>query len=174
MLGRKFKNRWASAGFTLIEMLMVGALVANIPQGNFGQAKQRALQTTCVNNLSNIGKLIAMEGQFPKAAFYPKDPRESKDSIRKILGGGDKQWVCPSMPEALARRGLTFVYNDSLAGQVDPRKPSKKWVLIEMSCVSQFTEAPHPLGYNVLFADGHVITTHRLPAQIQAAWNPEQ
>lgn len=167
---RKF---WRRAGFTFAEMMVVVGIVSQIPQGSFGRAKQKALEVKCVSNLRSIGMNIIAHGEFPDAAFYPKDPKNGKDSIRKIIGGGEKPWICPSLPDALQKRGLTYVYNDELAGQSNPRNAEKKWVLIEMSCVSHSAPHPHPAGYNVLFADGHVITTKRLPRKIQEAWHQE-
>jgi len=38
--------------------------------------------------------------------------------------------------------------------------------MIEVNCVSKKALPPHPKGYNILFADGHIITSKRLPPSI--------
>lgn len=173
------------AGFTLVELMAVGAILSQIPSANYTQVKQRAKQIVCMQQLQQIGKLLQMyvisNDKYPNAAFFPKDPFAGQDSIRVILeghasaprvgrrGGGASIWVCPSEPEALKKKGLTYVYNDALAGKRNLRNPSKKWVLIEVNCVSAKAPKPHPGGYNILFADGHVITSNRLPRKITQA-----
>ena len=75
-------------------------------------------------------------------------------------------WVCPGVPSEIGQRGLTFVYNDTLGGRQSLPHPEKAWLLIEVNCVSKKVSHPHPTGYNILFADGHVITTRVLPPSI--------
>ncbi len=170
---RKRLRKRLILGFTLTELAAVTALVGAVPTASYVRVKRKALQTECYNNLRQVGQLITMyqleNGHFPKAAFYPKDPVKGADSIRKILGGNKRLWICPSMPDKLAEKGLTFVYNDSLSGARSVRNASKKWVLIEVTCVSKKAPAPHPGGYNILFADGHVITSKVLPKKITDA-----
>ena len=132
---------------------------------------------------------------YPKAAFYPKDPLNGDDSIRVILagkggsanvkstggsglgglagriggasgGGVGGMFVASAMPAALQEKGLTYVYNDAIAGKKNIANPSKTWVLIDMTCVSPDVAPPYRNGYNVLMADGRVITTKRLPDSI--------
>lgn len=167
-MGRK-RSRW-QRGFTLVELTVVVGIMASIPNNSFDRAKSSAYTTECKNNLTQLGKLIQMyeleNGSFPKAAFYPKDPLNGADSIMRIVGGPKAMWLCPGLPDRLRKRGLNYVYNSDLGGK-RTRNASKQWVLIEMNCVSHKAPHAHPGGYNVLFADGHVITTPRLPKSIQ-------
>jgi len=158
-------------------MMAVTAIVTSIPAAQYSRAKQKATQLECQQNLQQVGKAILMyqmgEGKYPDAVFYPEKPFEDDKSIAKILddsGAGipREMWQCPAAPDALRKLGLTFVYNDKFAGRRSLPKPEKAWLLIELNCVSANVPAPHPQGYNILFADGHVITTKHLPASITA------
>jgi prepilin-type processing-associated H-X9-DG protein/prepilin-type N-terminal cleavage/methylation domain-containing protein len=162
-------------GFTLVELAVVVGIMANIPNNSYDRAKQSAYTTQCLNNLKQLGLLIMQyelaNGAMPDAAFYPKDPLNGGDSIMRLVGGPKEMWACPGLPDRLRDRGLTYVYNDELAGKRWGN--SKHWVLIEMNCVSHIAPHAHPGGYNVLFADGHVITTPRLPKTIQQAYHKQ-
>jgi len=160
--------------FTLTELLVVSAIVSSIPAGAYIQAKKKAVQMQCMNNMRQVGMaLISFQlsnGAYPQAAFYPKNPKTDKDSIRVILSGeitNDKVWLCPAMPEKLKKKGLTWVYNDTIAGKAMVKSPAKTWVLIEFSSVSKKVPSAHPGGYNIVYADGHVETSRKLPADIK-------
>ncbi len=168
-------------GFTLTELALVTALVSAVPASSYVRVKRKALQTKCVSNLRSIGQAIQMykmeNGRYPKAAFYPKNPAKDADSIRVVLadqGAGDKRlWICPSLPDQLAKKGLTFVYNDAVGGKTRVDKPGSTWLLIEFNCVTHKAPFPHPDGYNILYADGSVKTTKKLPKEIadsRKAW----
>jgi prepilin-type processing-associated H-X9-DG protein len=169
-------NRWILA-FSLTEVMVVSAIISSLPTSHFVRAKQLTLQTECMSNLKQIGLAIQMyyqtEGAYPKAAFFPEKPKESPDSIINILadGGGNipaQMWLCPAAPEKMQELGLTFVYNDTIGGRKSLKHPDKAWLMIELNCVSTSTPKPHPRGYNILFADGHVITSEDLPPSITA------
>jgi prepilin-type processing-associated H-X9-DG protein len=169
-------HRWRLA-FSLTEIMAVSAIVTSIPTAQYVRAKQKAEQIACVHNLQQIGKAILMhqmgEGRYPDAEFYPDAPFADEKSIAKILedsGAGLPReiWVCPAAPPALAAKKLTFVFNDTFAGRTSLPNPEKAWLLIEVNCVSKRVPPPHPNGYNILFADGHVVTTKRLPQSITA------
>ena len=87
------------------------------------------------------------------------------EAMMKAEVGDDVFRQDPSVNE-LQEKGLTYIYNDAISGKSSFRDPSKKWVLIEFNCVHKDSPHPHPGGYNVLFADGHVQTTKRLPSKI--------
>jgi prepilin-type N-terminal cleavage/methylation domain-containing protein/prepilin-type processing-associated H-X9-DG protein len=167
------RPRQRNRGFTLVEMLAVAAIITSLSTGqDFSRAKKTAYQTECKSNLKQVHQMLQMyvmeNGHYPKAAFYPRDV-DGPDSLKTVLEGvPDKMWVCPGLPDVFKQRGLSFIYNDALAGKSDSavRNPAKKWVLIEFTCVSEQTPHAHPAGYNVLFADGHIITTKRLPKRI--------
>lgn len=172
-------RRWSVLGFSLTEILAVAAIVTSIPSAGYLQAKQKAHQTTCLSNLRSVGQLFMMyhmeNGHYPKAAFYPDNPLQGDDSISVILDRKRQKnsardiWMCPSLPDKLQEKGLGFVYNDSIAGKSRIGNPAKKWVLIEINCVSPDVPAPHPDGYNILFADGRVVSDTRLPKKIVGA-----
>jgi len=176
---RRRINKWVLA-FSITELLAVSAIVASVPLGSYARAKQMGVQTECINNLRQIGQSIVMyqmgEGKYPEAAFFPDDPKKGEDSIIVILAEAsgralpDQMWVCPAAPDALRKKckGLTFVYNDAYGGRASLKSPDKAWLLIEVNCVSRKAPKPHPKGYNVLFADGHVFTTKILPPSITA------
>lgn len=171
MRGWRSNKKWIR-GFTLIELVVVAAIVSAIPGGSYAKAKQKAEQTVAINNLQQIGLLIQGyvddNGGFPKASFYPKDPLQGEDSIRKILGSDGRLYVSSAMPPELLAKGLTYVYNDELAGKQHVANAENTWVLIDFTCVSTMAPYPWPNGYNILYADGHVATTKELPQQILA------
>ncbi|MFZ2654508.1 MAG: H-X9-DG-CTERM domain-containing protein [Victivallales bacterium] len=159
--------------FTLTELLLVTAIVTSIPAGTYLKVKQKAVETECMNNMRQVGMAIVTfqisNGEFPKAAFFPEKPKTDKNSIRVILGDeihGDKVWICPAMPDELKDKGLTWVYNDTLAGKATVKDPEKTWLLIEFTCVSKKTPPAHPGGFNIVYADGHVATSKILPEDI--------
>ncbi len=180
MKNRIHKKHFNTFGFTLTEMLIVTAIITSIPTSKYVRVKKMAYQTQCYSNLKNISiALISFKMDYddimPKAEFYPKNINGKKSIVKLLsdyLGGtslkkhGDNSpWVCPGLPLKLRKKGLSFIYNDSIAGK-RPRHPSETWVLIEMNAVSAKIPAPHPKGYNILFADGSIQTTKTLPKDI--------
>ena len=166
------RNKRKRRGFTLIEIAAVATLISTIPATSYIRVRQKADQTKSQQQLKQIGLALKMYQQenetYPKAAFYPKKP-DGKDSIITELkdhGAVKQLFICPSLPQGLQKKGLTFVYNDEVSGKRRLRKPAKKWVLIEINCVAKKSPKPHPNGYNILFADGHVISSKVLPAKI--------
>ncbi|HBC88008.1 MAG TPA: hypothetical protein DCZ94_13740 [Lentisphaeria bacterium] len=163
--------------FTLTELLAVTAIVTSIPAGAYLKVKQKGLEVECMNNMRQVGQAIVAfqleSGEYPKAAFFPEKPKTDKNSIRVILGdalgSGDKVWICPAMPDAMKEKGLTWVYNDTIAGKATIKDPDKTWILIEFTCVSNIskkTPSAHPGGFNIVYADGHVETMKVLPEDI--------
>jgi hypothetical protein len=120
------------------------------------------------------------EGKYPEAVFYPTDALNDPKSIVRVLEDAGyavprDMWICPGAPPELAARGLTFVYNEQCGGRATLKSPGKAWMLIEINCVSKSVPPPHPNGYNVLCADGQVITSQQLPpdlARMQQALLP--
>ncbi len=173
------KRRYITRRFSLTEILAVAAIITSIPGAQYAKVKEKGYEAECFSNLRQIGILMTAfnleNGHYPKAAFYPDDPLRGEDSISVILHGKRKAtrardvWICPALPDALKKKGLGFVYNDDLAGKRNVRNPSKKWMMIEINCVSRDVPAPHPNGYNILFADGHIVTDTRLPKKIIGA-----
>ena len=166
---RKRRRRF---GFTLTEVALVTTLVSAIPASQYVQVKNRAHQTKCLSNLRQVGQAIMVsqltDGHYPKATFYPKKVTD-KDSIVKVLKLDKRLFICPGLPGKFQDRGLTFIYNDTIAGAKRIKNPAKTWVLIEITCVSKKAPFPHPNGYNILYANGQVKTTKTLPPDIAAA-----
>jgi prepilin-type processing-associated H-X9-DG protein len=111
------------------------------------------------------------EGTYPAAVFFPNDALQDAKSIVRILEDAGynvprEMWVCPGAPAELAQRSLTFVYNEKLGGKSVLKSPDKAWLLTEINCVSRSVPKPHPGGYNVLCADGHVVVTQQLPSDL--------
>lgn len=159
--------------FTLTEILAVAAIISSVPMGAFVRAKQKAAETECMNNMRQVGSAIVSyhlsNGEYPKAAFFPENPKTDENSIRVILGDelkSEKIWLCPAMPDKLKEKGLTWVYNDSIAGKSSLKDPAGTWILIEFNCVSKNAPPPHPGGYNIVYGDGHVETKKKLPDDI--------
>lgn len=168
-------RKWLLA-FSMTEIMAVSAIVTSIPAAHYARAQQKALETKCRSNLQQIGQLIVMyhmtNGVYPDAVFYPEKPLEDEKSIVRVMADGGtpvpaEMWICPAAPEELRSRGLTFVYNEALGGRRTLRDPSRAWLLTEVNCVSRRISKPHPGGYNVLCADGHVVTTQQLPPDIK-------
>jgi len=183
----------ALLGFTLVEVAAVAALCTSIPAGTYAKARSKGSDAAVISNLRQIGQRLQMyindHGHYPKAAFYPENPQEDGDSIRKMLdpkgsrgtpsiggmlgrggGGGDKSiWVNPALPEKLQEKGLNYVYNADLAGRKGVSNPSKTWVLFCMTAVvdSDKVPMPHTGGRAVLFADGSVKITKQLPRKLK-------
>jgi len=177
--------RRSMLAFSLTEIMLVSAIVTSIPAASYARAKQSAYQSRCVSNLQEIGKMIVMlqmsDGKYPEAVFYPNNALEDPKSIIRVMEEAGynvprEMWVCPGAPAELADRQLTFVYNEKLGGRSVLKSPDKAWLLTEINCVSRSAPKPHPGGYNVLCADGHVVTTQQLPADLvrmqQAALPP--
>jgi len=166
-------RRWIRRNFTLTEVLVVTAIVTSVPTGAYLRAKQKAHEIECLNNMRQVGAAIVAyhlgNGEYPSAAFYPENPRSDENSIRVVLADeipGDRPWICPAMPDELKARGLTWVYNDTLAGKPSVRDPARTWILIEFTCVSAKVPSAHPGGFNIVYADGHVETSRALPEDI--------
>ena len=164
------KRRLAEmAAFTLVEVVVVtGIMMAE--SNNYGDVKRIAYQQSCANNLRQLYQgLMAYDmqnGGLPQAAFFPKNPRQDPKSLVQILG---QNWaaslVCPVFPGAIKDKGLTYLYNDSLAGQsLDQiENASETWLLVEMNAISPEVPMPHPGGFNTLYADGQVKVTKKIP-----------
>ena len=175
MINALRRTSWLQQAFSLTEIMAVSAIITSIPAAQYARAKQKALETQCRSNLLQIGQMITMfqlsEGTYPKAVLYPGDARKDPKSIVVILENSGyhipaEMWICPAAPKALRDRGLTFLYNEKCGGRSTIARPSRAWLLIEMNCVSKSVPAPHPGGYNVLCADGHVVTTRQLPPDL--------
>ena len=158
-------------GFTATELLVVTTLLSSIPVSGYIGVKSKALQVQCAHQLRQIGiavRLFVMsEGHYPDAAFYPEKPLEDPKSILafvKQYDCGGELFICPTAPDALKKKGLTFLWNDALSGEPAAcvRKPAETWMMVDMTALDERVSS-HQGGYNVLYADGHVAWSSKPP-----------
>jgi prepilin-type processing-associated H-X9-DG protein len=174
-LPRSARRRRSVLAFSLVEVMVVSAIVTSIPAAQYARAKQKAYEVRCMSNLQQIGQMVTMfhdsEGKYPEAVFFPNDALNDPKSIIKVMEEAGypvprEMWICPGAPPELAGKNCTFVYNDKCGGRAVLKAPDKAWLLVEVNCVSKSVPPPHPGGYNVLCADGHVVTTTQLPSDL--------
>lgn len=174
-------RRRAALAFTLVEVTMVAGIVGGA-QGSYTGALDRAKRTVCQHNLKQIYQgllqIDLFEGRLPKISFYSKDPKKDPHSLLRVLGPSYAGvLVCPTMPEDLKRRGLTYIFNDQLCGKSLSmvRDPGHTWLVMEMTAVVRDKKdprrlagpQPHSGGVNVLYADGHVEWTKTPPMLVK-------
>ena len=167
MLRKRLSRR---AAFTLVEVMVVMTIMTS-QANNYGDVRKIAYQKTCENNLRQIYQALLMQdmenGTLPKAAFFPKRPKADPRSLVKILGPSfAASLVCPVFPAAIKEKGLTYIYNDELGGQMIDQIPNPRetWLVTEMNAVSDKIPMPHPGGFLILYADGHIQATKKIPA----------
>ncbi len=155
-------------GFTVAELLVAVTIMTSISTAAFVKVKDKAKQMECQNNLKQIALGLRMHemtsGKLPEAAFFPEDPKKGKDSIRVILKDYPAQlFICPSAPEEMSKKGLTFLWNDKCSGRPSHRikKPKETWLMIEINAVSDKVPPPHPGGYNILYSDMQTVKTEK-------------
>ena len=167
-----YKMRRFKKGCTAIELLFVTSIITSISAGSYVAAKKKATALFCRNNLSQINQAITMfemqnNDRLPDAVFYPKEPDDPK-AINNILKSfcGTKVFICPSLPDELKKRGLTYIWNDEFSNKRRDRMgdPGKKWLMIEMTAVDSKIPPPHSGGYNILYVDGHIEQSQTAPS----------
>ena len=148
-------------GFTLTEVLIVTSIISSISTGSYVMAKKKARDLFCQNNLKQIQHAIMMfsmqnNDRLPDAVFYPENPDDPK-AINNILKSycGAGVFICPSLPEELKKRKLTYIWNDEFSNK-RAGGGAKKWLMVEMTAVKPEIPAPHSGGYNILYVDGHI------------------
>lgn len=164
MLKKRFLKR---AAFTLVEVLVVTTIMAG-QTNNYGQVKRIAYQKTCENNLRQLYMGLQMYemsyGSLPAAKLYPKNPKRDKKSIVKLMDPAyEPLFVCPVFPSAIKDKGLTYIYNDEIAGQSLDMLPTDTWIMMEMNAVSEKIPLPHPGGFHILYANGQIKIQKELP-----------
>lgn len=151
-------------GFVMIDILLVSSIVGIIPISVYLVAMKSAKGAECLSNLKNIYiGLQLYESDFekmPDAKFYPESATTDPRSIINILGryvDDPRVYICPSMPDELKKRSLTYIWNDSYNNNfLDTlRNKSSSWVMTDMTIVDIKIPPPHQGSFNVLFLDGH-------------------
>jgi prepilin-type processing-associated H-X9-DG protein len=166
MLRKRASRR---AAFTLIEVMVVTGIMMS-QANNYGDVKRLAYQKSCENNLRQLYMGIQMysdsNGSLPDAKFFSEHPKKDTKSLYNVLDASYQPLlVCPVFPQSLKDKGCTYLYNDSLAGQsldnvADARKT---WLMTELNAVSNNIPMPHPGGFEILYADGHIEATKTIP-----------
>ena len=166
MLRKRITKR---AAFTLLEVMVVTTIVTS-QANNYGDVRRIAYQRTCANNLDQIYKGLLMydmtHGGLPQAKFYPKQPKTDRQSLVTMLGPGyEGVCVCPVFPDEIKQKGLTYIYNDALGGRSLDQVPNARetWLVTEMNAVTDKVPMPHPGGFHILYADGHIEVTKERP-----------
>ena len=134
-------NRASPLGFTLVELLIVVAIVsllAAILFPVFGRAREKARQSNCTSNLKQIGLALKQyaqdyDGSYPTTkSSHSNDPLTPEDeSLGALRGSGFRAandplslpvvlvsylkntqiFVCPSGRKVLQELGNTYQYN---------------------------------------------------------------
>jgi hypothetical protein len=172
----RIRRRSRSLAFGLIEVMMVSAIMTtmNSQSGGFRYAFNAAKETQGRENLRQIYLLLVAQttGEpLPDAAFYPKgDPAKDPKSIMNLVQGEvPGLFVSPFAPEELKKKGLTFVWNDSVNGRDMSNLPKDTWLLIDMAAFIADPGVPAPDRYLLLYADGRAMAVIDLPSDIQKA-----
>jgi prepilin-type N-terminal cleavage/methylation domain-containing protein len=101
----------AAPGFTLIELLVVMSIItilASMMLPSLGRAKEKARQTTCINNLRQIGIALKLYVDDQSSRFPPQEVRDPDElhirNTTMTIGGYDPQpRLLTSFPSAKAR-----------------------------------------------------------------------
>lgn len=163
-------DRQSSKGFTLIEMLVVMAIILILSLFLYPaalSALRKGQQVQCLSNLRQIGiafQMYSLDGnqEFPyaKRHAYADDPDSLVSRLSSYIDN-QKVWLCPSTEGVFRNQfQLSYVYNIK-ENLIDPinliGRPaalsSATWVLIDARRPGQ--PQPH-FGYfaNVLWGDG--------------------
>lgn len=164
----------------MVEVTVVTGILTTLASQSgsaFMQARNKAAQTQCAANLQQIYQAIQVrdeEGRLPTAWFFPwkgvqtedggyqLDPNDPYNLVNIVAGRNTsirQLFICPGAPDTWQRLGITYVYNDTLCGQLLDNIPntSERWLMMDANVISMDKlPAPHIEGYNVLFCDGHV------------------
>jgi prepilin-type processing-associated H-X9-DG protein len=169
MLRKRLSRRSA---FTLIEVMVVTGIMMS-QANNYGDVTKLAYQKACENNLRQLYmglQMLAMDSEgLPDAKFYAENPKKDPKSLYNVLGANyQPSLVCPVFPPSLKDKGCTYIYNDALAGQSLDSIPdaNKTWLLTELNAVSDKIAVPHLRGFHVLYSDGHVELTTKIPPSL--------
>ena len=169
------RSRRRSMGFTLVEVLAAGSLMAGLQSGgNWRYAVSKAREIRGISNLKQIYQLLMIQSitsPLPRAALYPKgDPKTDPKSIMRLIPGAPPElFVSPFAPEPLRRKKLTYAWNPNVNGKQLDSVPRNTWLLIDLAAFITDPKIPKPKRYLVLYANGKAEAITALPANIQKA-----
>jgi prepilin-type processing-associated H-X9-DG protein len=162
------------AGHTVVRVLMA-ALVIGLLSGLAGWIlRQSKKAQQCERNMARIYLALEMyeidRGTLPALAFFPNDPQHDSDSLPVALkkyGVSGEMCICPALPPVLRELGITYVWNTRMNGKKLHEPGVRDWMLVEVNALSDQIGPPHLGQYNVLYTDGRVERTPRLPPDIR-------
>ncbi|MEN6401972.1 MAG: prepilin-type N-terminal cleavage/methylation domain-containing protein [Armatimonadia bacterium] len=154
-------------GFTTVEILVVTGILTSLGGNGFQNCTNKAHQVACFNQLRQIGMAFQMRANMdeplPQAWFYPPDNHPARErynivNIMKKDGVMPQMFICPSAPDEVKQRGITYLYNDKLCNRnMDSiENPTETWLMMDVNAINQEITPAHNGGCNVLFCDGHV------------------
>lgn len=183
---RPDKCGFGSAAFTLVELLVVMAIIAllaTLTTGMVRQALESARRSACMSVIRNIGvasRMYAQEHRFvlPRLEWFEQDLQ--LELLRPYLGG-DEAHHCPgaipenrglAWPEVYARtvdgrvEYTDYKLNDnvqSVAGKSMDTLPHPEWVVLAIDI--EWGPFRHGTGENMVFLDGRAAWYSREDAQ---------
>ncbi|MHB9130014.1 MAG: type II secretion system protein [Armatimonadota bacterium] len=160
--------RNAGKGFTLIELLVVIAIIAILAAilfPVFAKAREKARQTSCMNNQRQIAVAIMMYVQDSNETFFP-DPVSRAWSTYLKTYNEPSIYDCPSKTGTGTNDKPEYGFNYTFAGvaMADIKTPSASLVVTDantstMNCMiygGQDWDKRHNKKAVAAYADGHV------------------
>ncbi len=143
----------AGAAFVLLAAL---GIVAAILFPVFGRARDKAQQTACLSNLTQIGLAFHMYAADNDGTLPPTD--SWREALKPYLDA-EEVYTCPST-------GERYVFNEAIGGKnIDElSNPSQTPMAWDAPPEYDPETGPHVGKFNVLWVDGHVSTIDTIPS----------
>lgn len=152
------------SGFTLIELLvviMIIVILASLLLPAVQKARRRAAQTSCLNNLKQIGATLHIYS-IDNQERFPTGELQGKLSLQLLKNGyltSTKVYVCPSgnAAESLSHGidNTDYFYADEL---------NEKSAADSQLMIDDAANHEGPNSYNVFYVDGHTDGVRSLPS----------